>query len=130
MSVEKLIGSWKLKSKIGSGGNGEVWECTDQTGNAFAMKILTKTTGEAYQRFLDEVKVMLSHQGADGMLPVIDFNLHELNGPEQTEKDLYYVMPLAIPAKERLSRIVRYIISILFGEVTIFHYAIILILER
>lgn len=35
MSVEKLIGSWKLKSKIGSGGNGEVWECTDQTGNAF-----------------------------------------------------------------------------------------------
>lgn len=72
MSVEKLIGSWKLKSKIGSGGNGEVWECTDQTGNAFAMKILTKTTGEAYQRFLDEVKVMLSHQGADGMLPVID----------------------------------------------------------
>lgn len=24
MSVEKLIGSWKLKSKIGSGGNGEV----------------------------------------------------------------------------------------------------------
>ena len=78
MSVEKLIGSWELKSKIGSGGNGEVWECTDQTGNAFAMKILTKTTGEAYQRFLDEVKVMLSHQGADGMLPVIDFNLHEL----------------------------------------------------
>lgn len=101
MSVEKLIGSWELKSKIGSGGNGEVWECTDQTGNAFAMKILTKTTGEAYQRFLDEVKVMLSHQGADGMLPVIDFNLHELNGSEQTEKDLYYVMPLAIPAKER-----------------------------
>lgn len=48
MSVEKLIGSWELKSKIGSGGNGEVWECTDQTGNAFAMKILTKTTGEAY----------------------------------------------------------------------------------
>lgn len=86
MSVEKLIGSWELKSKIGSGGNGEVWECTDQTGNAFAMKILTKTTGEAYQRFLDEVKVMLSHQGADGMLPVIDFNLHELNGSEQTEK--------------------------------------------
>ena len=102
MSVEKLIGSWELKSKIGSGGNGEVWECTDQTGNAFAMKILTKTTGEAYQRFLDEVKVMLSHQGSDGMLPVIDFNLHELNGSEQTEKDLYYVMPLAIPAKERL----------------------------
>lgn len=45
---------------------------------------------------------MLSHQGADGMLPVIDFNLPELNGSEQTEKDLYYVMPLAIPAKERL----------------------------
>lgn len=46
------------------------------------MKILTKTTGEAYQRFLDEVKVMLSHQGTDGMLPVIDFNLPELNGLE------------------------------------------------
>ena len=76
------------------------------------MKILTKTTGEAYQRFLDEVKVMLSHQGADGLLPVIDFNLPELNGSEQTEKDLYHVMPLAIPAKKRL--FVYYFIIILF----------------
>ena len=102
MRAKKIIGFWELKRKIGSGGNGEVWECIDQAGNAFAMKILTKTTREAYQRFLDEVKVMLSHQGTDGMLPVIDFNLPELNGSEQTEKDLYYVMPLAIPAKERL----------------------------
>lgn len=60
---EKIIGFWELKKKIGSGGNGKVWECIDQVGNAFAMKILTKTTGEAYQRFLDEVKVMLSHLG-------------------------------------------------------------------
>ena len=30
-------------------------------------------------------------------VPVIDFNLPELNGSEQTERDLYYVMPLAIP---------------------------------
>ena len=102
MSAKKIIGFWELKRKIGSGGNGEVWECIDQAGNASAMKILTKTTGEAYQRFLDEVKVMLSHQGTDGMLPVIDFNLPELDGLEQTEGALYYVMPLAIPAKNRL----------------------------
>jgi hypothetical protein len=53
------------------------------------MKILTRTTREAYRRFLDEVKVMLSYQGADGMLPVIDFNLPEFNGTEQTEEDLH-----------------------------------------
>ena len=102
MSSKRMIGSWELKRKIGSGGNGEVWECIDQAGASFAMKILTRTTGEAYQRFLDEVKVMLSHQGNDGMLPVIDYNLPELNGSELTEGELYYVMPLAIPAKERL----------------------------
>lgn len=102
MRAKIIIGSWELKRKIGSGGNGEVWECIDKAGNAFAMKILTKTTGEAYQRFLDEVKVMLSYQGTDGMLPVIDFNLPELDGLEQTEGELYYVMPLAIPAKDRL----------------------------
>ena len=48
MSAKKIIGFWELKRKIGSGGNGEVWECTNQAGNTFAMKILTKTTGEAY----------------------------------------------------------------------------------
>lgn len=100
--AKRIIGNWGLKRKIGSGGNGEVWECIDQAGNFYAMKILTRTTGEAYQRFLDEVKVMLSHQGNDGMLPVIDYNLPELNGSELTEGELYYVMPLAIPAKERL----------------------------
>lgn len=76
---KKIIGFWELKKKIGSGGNGKVWECIDQAGNEFSLKILTKTTGEAYQRFLDEVKVMLSHQGTDGVLPVIDFYLPELN---------------------------------------------------
>ena len=100
--AKRKIGSWELKRKIGSGGNGEVWECSDKAGNTFAIKILTRTTGESYQRFLDEVKVMLSHQGNDGMLPVIDYNLPELNVSEQTEEKLYYVMPLAIPAKERL----------------------------
>lgn len=100
--AKRIIGNWELKRKLGCGGNGEVWECIDQAGNFCAMKILTRTTGEAYQRFLDEVKIMLSHQGNDGVLPVIDYNLPELNGSELTEGELYYVMPLAIPAKERL----------------------------
>ena len=100
--AKRIIDNWELKKKIGCGGNGEVWECIDQAGNLYAMKILTRTTGEAYQRFLDEVKVMLSDQGNDGVLPVIDYNLPELNGSELTEGELYYVMPLAIPAKERL----------------------------
>lgn len=34
---EKIIGFWELKKKIGSGGNGKVWECIDQDGNEFAM---------------------------------------------------------------------------------------------
>ena len=55
--AKRKIGSWELKRKIGSAGNGEVWECIDHAGASFAMKILTRTTGEAYQRFLDEVKV-------------------------------------------------------------------------
>lgn len=29
MSAKKIIGFWELKRKIGSGGNGEVWECID-----------------------------------------------------------------------------------------------------
>ena len=32
MSAKKTIGPWELKRKIGSGGNGEVWECADQAG--------------------------------------------------------------------------------------------------
>ena len=50
--AKRIIGNWELKRKIGSGGNGEVWECIDQAGASFAMKILIRTTGEAYQRFL------------------------------------------------------------------------------
>ena len=34
---EKIIDFWELKKKIGSGGNGQVWECIDQAGNEFAM---------------------------------------------------------------------------------------------
>ena len=34
---ENIIGFWELKKKIGSGGNGKVWECIDQVGNEFAM---------------------------------------------------------------------------------------------
>ena len=34
---EKIIGFWELNKKIGSAGNGKVWECIDQDGNEFTM---------------------------------------------------------------------------------------------
>jgi len=100
--ANKTINTWKLLKLIGAGGNGEVWECADPSGEVFAMKILQKTTKVAYQRFMDEVAVMRSHMGKDGIMPVIDFNLPASYDQIKPDDIIYYVMPLATPAKERL----------------------------
>lgn len=85
-------GDWILLSKIGHGGNGEVWTCRKANSKMiYAIKLLTKTTPKAYQRFKDEIVCMIDNQDIPGMMKVYDKLL-----PEPTSQGtLFYVMDYA-----------------------------------
>lgn len=100
--ASRIIGKWRLLEQIGAGGNGEVRKCADSaTGEIFAMKILTKKSKESYQRFLDEANIM-KVQRAAGILPIIDCYFPASFDAIQANDTIYYVMPLATPAKQCL----------------------------
>ena len=116
--ASRIIGKWKLLGQIGAGGNGEVRKCADSTtGEIFAMKILTKKSKESYQRFLDEANIMKVQKAAN-ILPIIDCYFPASFDAIQANDTIYYVMPLATPAKQclfgcKFAEKVRAIIDIL-----------------
>lgn len=100
--ASRIIGKWKLLELIGAGGNGKVRKCVDSTtGEIFAMKILTKKSKESYQRFLDEANIMKVQKAAN-ILPIIDCYFPASFDAIQANDTIYYVMPLATPAKQCL----------------------------
>lgn len=85
-------GDWILLSKIGQGGNGEVWTCRKANSKIiYAIKLLTKTTPKAYQRFKDEIVCMIDNQDIPGMMIVYDKLLPE----PSSQGTLFYVMDYA-----------------------------------
>jgi len=91
-------GEWTPISKLGNGGNGEVWKCRDKTGQIGAIKLLKSIRPKSYERFLDEVKTIEANSDIEGILPIIDKFL-----PEEIEHaNPYYVMPVAETAEKQI----------------------------
>ena len=92
------IGGWTLRKRLGSGGNGVVWEAENQEKKIAAIKILTKIKELAYCRFIDEIKVIKENSDIEGIIPILDYHL-----PESLEKSVpWYVMPKATPLADHL----------------------------
>lgn len=94
---------YKIIKRIGRGGNGIVYEVEDKLGNRYAKKNLKNTANnKAYQRFKDEISILLNLKSVPGIIPMIDHhfpvNITKNNFP-------YYIMPLGIPIKDYILRI-------------------------
>ena len=88
-----VIGPWTLEHPLGNGANGQVWLAKDRNGARAAIKFLTKVKPNAYARFRDEVAVLKSVNGIEGILPVLGSDLPtDLNS-----RWPWYAMPVATP---------------------------------
>ncbi len=94
---------YSVVKKIGRGGNGIVYQVTDENGNFFAKKVLENIRSKkAYQRFKDEVEVLYGLKERKGVIEIIDAYL-----PNQFSKHdkPYYVMPLGISLKDYIKNL-------------------------
>ncbi len=84
------VGQWTLLSKINSGSNGEVWICSNDSGEKRAIKLLKKDHSTAFQRFTDEVNTIEGNQDIKGVIPIIESYL-----PDDYKGEIsYYIMPI------------------------------------
>ncbi|MCB0522859.1 MAG: protein kinase [Lewinellaceae bacterium] len=90
---------WTLESYLGSGGNAEVWKCTDEKGNNGAIKLLKSVNSKSYTRFLDETKVIEENSDIEGIIPMVDKYL-----PKDLNEAVvpFYVMPIAKSVESEL----------------------------
>ena len=94
---EQVFGQWKLRSNLGGGGNGEVWDCTNKEGNLRAIKLLKKPNIKAYHRFVDETNIIEKNSDIQGIIPILDKYL-----PNDLQTTPFYVMPIAEPSEKHL----------------------------
>lgn len=66
---EKYVGGWLLSRKLGSGGNGDVFEARKAERTA-AIKILRKSKPKILRRFNDEILAMQKCRDIPGVLPI------------------------------------------------------------
>lgn len=95
------FGQWTLTKQLGRGGNGEVWETTNEGGETRAIKILIRGgIDEPYQRFCREIEVLRTHDTPEGIVPLLDYYI-----PDNPRKERpWYVMPIAVPYIEEVDR--------------------------
>lgn len=88
------FGNWKLKKRLGKGGNGEVWEVSQSGRPPHAIKVLNSMDPESYSRFKNEINFLSTLGNLDGVVPLVDKHI-----PSSSRKHRpWYVMPLAEPA--------------------------------
>lgn len=93
--LPRAFGEWRVIGEIGHGGNGVVFEVTDeQTEGQFALKLLTAREETKRERFLREIEALQSVSDIEGVLPVIDSSVSDASSSEP----LWYVMPKGTPA--------------------------------
>lgn len=107
-----VLGQWTLTKPLGRGGNGAVWRATSNAGTTGAVKILTKVTPTAYQRFRDEVQVLLENRGLRGVLPIWDHFLPAKPSGQQP----WYAMPEATPLEKELTNVPSAHIVLAFSQ--------------
>jgi hypothetical protein len=93
------LGPWTLVSKLGSGGNGQVWLATRSDGATAALKVLARVGGDRWQRFSDEVEVMRQLGDEPGVLPLIDAHIPAAGSRAKA----WLATPRATPAAEALA---------------------------
>lgn len=108
------LGRWTLcgDAAIGEGGNGVVWQCSDETDQKFAIKILKgylletpndialrHRNTQRLKRFYSEILFLLENSSQVGAVPVID---HYLPDEPSAEDRPWYVMPLGCPLNNYL----------------------------
>lgn len=90
MKPGDMAGVWNLVSRLGSGGNGEVWKARAPDGTQAAVKILRPTRKrERLGRFRNEINFLLRERSSPGVVPIIDSNLAPSSGQP------WYSMPIA-----------------------------------
>jgi uncharacterized protein YjbI with pentapeptide repeats len=95
------VDSWRLRERLGAGGNGEVWKA-ERNGRVVALKIsktLDPNDGR-YRRFADEVLILRQLKDRKGVVPLIDASVPKMPSHEQPA---WLAMPIAIPMTRRLS---------------------------
>lgn len=97
----KQLGSWKLVSKLGSGGNAQVWRARDSNRRLAALKILTtrRATSSQYKRFKTEVEFLQRIGDKEGLLPILDASLPDVL---TDENPAWFAMPIAKLIRDQL----------------------------
>lgn len=93
-------GRWKItgSKSIDSGGNGEVWDVVDDSGQSAVIKLLkSPSQRERVARFKREIQFLLDYPKYPGILPIIDHHL------SKEKHDVpWYVMPRAVVLRKAL----------------------------
>jgi serine/threonine protein kinase len=95
------VAGFVLVKKLGSGGNGVVWQVRNRTGDEFALKILTRLDGEGPERFRREAdtQLQLTREGFEGILPVLEAGVPDR--PSDADP-AWLLMPIAMKLKRAL----------------------------
>ncbi|WP_287204328.1 MULTISPECIES: protein kinase [Alteromonadales] len=84
------FGKYRLLTRLGAGGNGDVWKVSNEEHDYFAMKILKNIDTISYKRFKAEVHI-LSKLNIDGVMSLLESHL-----PENTKLEFpWFVMDVA-----------------------------------
>lgn len=94
------VGPWIPIRRLGSGGNGVVWQCSPEDGGNDwpAVKFYTQDTNTGRQRFNDEIEILKHLAGRPGVLPLLDSYSPEDgdNGDEPPWLSMPVAKPLGI----------------------------------
>lgn len=96
----KKTQSWEARYEscddLGEGGNANVYRVREKsTGNEYALKILANKTTEKKARFINEIQIVKEYvDKIDGILPIYEYS----------EDEFWYVMPIATPVMDHISR--------------------------
>jgi eukaryotic-like serine/threonine-protein kinase len=96
LAAGQRFGRWHLVSKLGAGGNADVWKVRS-TESEGAIKILRRAKGKSLERFRAEVALLGTLAGCRGILPVVDASIPDVPSGDW---DVWFVMPLAVPVVE------------------------------
>lgn len=85
--VLTAFNKYQLKKQIGQGGNGTVWEATDEDGDSYAIKFLERqNTEKVLKRFENETFFCMKNSHKN-IVPILDYGT-------DGEEYVFYVMPL------------------------------------
>ncbi|WP_394130706.1 serine/threonine-protein kinase [Marinobacter nauticus] len=85
----QVIGGWKLDSRLGKGGNGEVWRA-HKNRDVGAIKLLKNIRENIYKRFKYEIHAITKNSDIDGIVRIKEYDL-----PADTTRTVpWFVMPV------------------------------------